>query len=474
MLVITVALLHGTIRAAAAEDSTLTGTSTAEWPPSPARLYQALVAADGTGERCRVTPGPIGLDLLESPPLIHAVTVSDAPVSAVSPRFVVIDEAKQGAVQNYPGRVAQAIRPGARVAPRVPVVAYVWPDARPSDAQLAALRARAARVPYLGAADSPVQVQVGTDLPPSAAGLPVWAPDRLGDTDLPVAYPGFLDALDVAFEDFTAGRPRRRSWLPSLLAAYTAPGAATRVEDPTAPGVWLRFDHGIPGRRVRLVAETLRAALLEGADRVAGGRDLVPEVIHGHHPAGTTGVEHVRVLPLPNAGYPHADGRIHGACVWFPPGTPAADVELARAALAGVDRLVCPEVFDVAVAGFDGARVPWASNPARWVGPSRAWVSVFPVVHERRVKGPLTVAEVARWCAWSGLPEPVALREARVPLVPGAVALDPVEVYHGEQRRPYSHLALTFADPVTGPVALGRGRHFGLGLMAPIPDEHHG
>ena len=58
MLTVTVRLLHGTIRAGTPDDTVLAGGDpVGEWPPSPARLYSALVAADRTGPRCTGTTG---------------------------------------------------------------------------------------------------------------------------------------------------------------------------------------------------------------------------------------------------------------------------------------------------------------------------------------------------------------------------------------------------------------------------------
>lgn len=474
MLVVRVELLHGAFHAAGEGDLTLTGSAAAEWPPSPARLFQALVAADGTGDQCRVTPGALGLDLLEraDPPEIRAVAAGQAPISRLRGRFAVVDRTDTGSVQEYPARTAQQVRPGARVFPAVPQVAYVWPQVDPNAQQLSALQARAARVGYLGMADTPVRVRVGTDPSQVPEGLPIWHPDTGGDVHLPVPFPGFLDSLDAAFADWTEGNPRRSSWTSRRLSAYRSPGRRPEPEWPSGTAVWLRFDRAVRGRRVVAVAETVRAALLEHAERAVGSRDAVPQVLHGHHADGARGVEHCRVLPLPDAGFRHSDGWIHGVCVWLPPGTGEADLDLARSALAAVRRLVRPGQFDIAVAAFDGTRVPWSSNPARWIGPARRWVSVFPVVFERRLRGGLTLTELARWCSWAGLPEPVAFQAATVPLMPGAVSLTPLEAAHGVDRRPFTHLDLTFAQPVTGPVALGRGRHFGLGLMAPR-DEHH-
>ena len=57
MLAISVELLHGTFRGDP-DGTASTGRQTrGEWPPSPARVFAALVAADGTRQECRATDG---------------------------------------------------------------------------------------------------------------------------------------------------------------------------------------------------------------------------------------------------------------------------------------------------------------------------------------------------------------------------------------------------------------------------------
>ena len=73
MLAINVEFLHRTFRGDP-DGTAITGRLTrGEWPPSPARLFAALVAADGTGPASRVTDGH-ELFWLEGlpPPAIHA------------------------------------------------------------------------------------------------------------------------------------------------------------------------------------------------------------------------------------------------------------------------------------------------------------------------------------------------------------------------------------------------------------------
>ena len=57
MLAVSVELLHGTFRGDPDGTANTGHLTRGEWPPSPARLFAALVAADGTRDRCRVTDG---------------------------------------------------------------------------------------------------------------------------------------------------------------------------------------------------------------------------------------------------------------------------------------------------------------------------------------------------------------------------------------------------------------------------------
>lgn len=479
MLTVEVTLLHGTIRAGAADDLALTGQpATGEWPPSPARIVAALVAGDGTRDRCRVTDGS-ELAVFETarPPRIHADPPEHVAVSELRERFVVDDSTGKGAVQDYPARTAREARPGVRLCPREPRLAYVWDDITPDAGTLSALRARAARVGYLGCADSPTRLVVHTGPPSASMPASVWEPGDRGATILPVPFEGYIDVLDTAFDQFLAGKKVRRSWFRAEHGRYRAPGEPDGSDGAAGTVVWLRFDRPVPGRRVLAVTETLRDAFLDLYQRhVAGPAGEVPALLHGHgRESSSARPGDVRWLALPDAGHPYARGRIHGAAVWLPAGTPAEVVEGVRTVAWHLRELVRPGWFSTGVRPHTGAGRPWAAMPRRWQGPSRRWTSVFPVVHERFVRPRPTLADVASWCEHAGLPAPIAFRESRSPLVRGAVSLHPREVQRaGRPSAPYSHFEIEFADPVTGPIAIGRARQFGLGLCAPMADETAG
>lgn len=469
MLVVTVELLHRTIRAASADDLAMVeGADLGDWPPNPARLFSALVAGDGTGARCQVTDGS-ELMLLERarPPRIYASPRAEVLQSPISSRYAVENEQAAGSVQEYPGRKSLAVRPGTRLAPRLASIAYVWDDVEPTDREFGGLELRAARVGYLGCSDTPVRTRVGTELPLAFERDLLWEPDEAGQTALPVPFSGLLGILDDMYERFRGGEPVRRSWFPSRRVAYRGP-RERRWASPAWSGVeWLRFDHAIAGRHILRVTETLKAAILDLHERHVG---TVPPILHGHGFEGTGCYHLAHWLALPEAGHEHARGRLHGAAIALPRDAPREVVAGIREALFHLRELVLPGRPPLAVGRHAGEERPWSSNPRRWQGPARRWVSVSPVVHERRAKGGLDIEEVSRWCRHAGIDALVlAFRTSGSPMLPGALTLRGLEVFRRpEGRRPFSHLEILFAEPVRGPLALGRARQFGVGLMAPV------
>ena len=79
----------------------------------------------------------------------------------------------------------------------------------------------------------------------------------------------------------------------------------------------------------------------------------------------------------------------------------------ARDAAVAVRRLTGRGI-DVSVVPREDEQRPVAAHPDRWCRRSYRWGTAFPAIHERR--GPLDLAEVARWCSDPGLPDPSFVR----------------------------------------------------------------
>ncbi len=467
MLCVSVELLHGTFRGDPDGTASTGGLSHCEWPPSPARLLAAMVAADGTRDRCRLTDGS-ELEWLEqlAPPVIDAHATPWQ--QSLRPRYVVVQggAARKGAHMEYVGRGSTKVRPGVRAAPRVPLVHYVWDTEVPADT-LDALRKRAARIGYLGASDSPVRVRVGTSRPEAAPLLDRFVPDPDGEVVIRVSAAGDVRTLDRMFDAWREGGANvSRIQFPSLRheARYRS-SRSDKSQDLGDVVAWLRLDRPVGGRRVSIITSLFKRAVLRQHEDLIGEP---PPVLHGHGFDGT-GYDLARFLALPDAGYPRSRGRIHGLALWVPPGTDRATRISARTCVHSITQL-SGSGLQVGVKPYAGEPRPVAARPERWRGSSRRWVTVFPAVHERR--GSLNLAEVSRWCRHAGLPAPTAFRSTRAPLIRGGVDLAPVEVNRpGRPALPYSHVELWFGEPVRGPVVIGAARQRGLGLCVEVDER---
>ena len=117
--------------------------------------------------------------------------------------------------------------------------------------------------------------------------------------------------------------------------------------------------------------------------------------------------------------------------------------------------------------------------PARWQRSACRWQTVTPVILDRYPKrGGRAALDHALRMTFSnaGAPAPAQISCASISWQAAAV---PALAYRGgglpDGLR--VHVEATFAEPVRGPLLVGRGRYFGVGLFAPVPDrpgEDHG
>ena len=111
MLAVSVEFLHGTFRGDPDGTANTGRLTRGEWPPAPFRLFAALVAADGTRERCTGTDGAeLGWFERLPPPVIHAH--AQPWHQPLTPRYVVRHEGDRQQVH-----VSGVRRPRRRAAP---------------------------------------------------------------------------------------------------------------------------------------------------------------------------------------------------------------------------------------------------------------------------------------------------------------------------------------------------------------------
>jgi CRISPR-associated protein Csb2 len=211
------------------------------------------------------------------------------------------------------------------------------------------------------------------------------------------------------------------------------------------------------------IGELVRAAAIRNADPSRTG-EAVPPVLSGHGLPADTPHGHAFYLPEDAAG----DGRIDHVLIYARDGLPRTAVQ----ALGRIERIWQREgsEWSVVLESFGaGAKVVGSLYGRR----SLVWQSVTPYLHPWYAKKGFGIREqIARECRERGIVEPT-----EVSILPG------IEI-RGRERRPvHFHrfrsksglrqpdtkgrfVQLTFAEPFEGPLALGFGCHYGLGMFA--------
>ena len=231
--------------------------------------------------------------------------------------------------------------------------------------------------------------------------------------------------------------------------------------------------------------------------------DSVADLLCGHEPDGTpTARPHVAFLPLANVGHRHSDAQIHGFAIVLPRDLPNS---LRSSILIGIGRLrkvwnneATLEgrhlAFDWRVRAVTGQDRLKTLQPLTYLSSSCHWATVTPVVFGhflRRPNDSRTRRIIAECCASIGLPAPVRIEVSPVSQLPGAPLSSafpslsakgkpvwttfregrhqlPRKLPDGTAVRMRYHVAIEFDVPVRGPVILGAGRYFGMGLFRPL------
>jgi CRISPR-associated protein Csb2 len=190
----------------------------------------------------------------------------------------------------------------------------------------------------------------------------------------------------------------------------------------------------------------------------------------------------IRIIPLPSIGHPHADHAIRRILVEIPPDCSLSpdDVAWAFSQVEHVDEETGEILWTLVGAENRGMLTHYGADSEE--GPSfRTWRTVTPMVlpvlqPSGRMKGADRVevqsqasGAVAQALRHAGLPTGTsAIRVQREPFdAKGRLATD----FASGTRFPPSrmwHAELRFGQPVRGPIVMGDGRYLGLGLFRPI------
>lgn len=517
--------------------------SVAEWPPHPARLFSAMVAAwagsedpsDATQEALAwfaalgapaiaCSPAHARTDVTHYVPVNDAAVVRDLSAQYDKLRAAraaldealgeaqgdldargvrraqnVVDQAEAKAVADSAkasqvGGTAAGLRvlPDERgrqgrsypcVVPESDLVWFAWPEAEADPDTWQLLDDVLAEIARLGHSSSMVACRLVDTCPP-----PDLVPDPdASDAVLRVTGPGQLVALQRAFDQHLGREPRA---LPARMARYRRAAEPTpSASRSTLSGHWIVLSYDatprLPGHRALVIAKAVRQALISHAD------EPVPEILSGHQ-VGEQGADtapstepHLAVLPLPFVGA-HGDGGVIGVALAMPSRVDPSDE---RAVLRAVGRWE-QAGFELRLGALGVLRLRRVepNEPGTtvdrhtWARPSRDWVTVSPIGLDRhpgdlwsrdsarREKAERLATESIRLaCERVGLPRPDVVEISRDGLLRGADSIRHFSPYAAGNgpRRCLTHAALTFDEPVVGPLVLGAGRFLGYGLCRP-------
>jgi CRISPR-associated protein Csb2 len=373
-----------------------------------------------------------------------------------------------------PGRAALPVQRGPKVCVPDPEVRFLWPSVQIPQSEVDALAWRAARVGYLGCADSKALLSICCR--PPAEGVEAakrWQPipDGAATGDCVLVNVGSQAHLDAALRahGLRDPRDRRRARQRRTRCWYRPPTVAGPVRNSGGSCVWLQFSDSLPSGATVRVAYSLKAALMR---RWADHENSDPPWwVSGHGTPEGRDYQLARFLALPTVEHQYADGQLSGACVWIPEAAEANEGAMLAALSRTLGRFHVPGLGDVATSEFDplSQRRRWAATPDRWVGPARRWVTALPALSDRH--GFPSRADVVRWCVQADLPpvDDESVRVSRRRLLAGGVELKSHQVARPKHRstRGFAHVQFVLAEPVLGPIAIGAGRSYGLGLCAP-------
>ena len=497
-----------------------------DWPPSPARLHQALMAAALTGlppgnEQSLAGSALEALRWLEQqpPPNIVVSALSEDPEAAARFRLAI--------PQNNPAKndltktsilLAPTLRRRAVGRSSGPLkVDYVWRLEAAASEEAAArhlgvLTDLTAQVRYLGRAEDQIEGQIELKEHDSGNASPeaceTWRPsNQTADVNLWVPKCGTTDDL-IRNHGLVVPSRTRKSPASRFLRTQGYAREATGGMRPVHVSIFqLVAETGDPDE-LPLSCETENAGIWRSRIRqkavdfaLDGERwdqpDLAQELITGHPPGQSIRTEqpHLAFIPLPSvSSHGKADGRVRRFALL---GYARPDTE-AEAEAAEVYRVLCASLDGETVeTGKSRYRLQvLAGRPEKdkvwfqFLRSSRVWHSVTPVALARGFSVPthskdgsrkLTSNErhlrkLAEWVALLraslrhiGLPEDLAatcsITLTSSPLVPNT---HPAEQYRppGESAV-LTHARVEFAEPVRGPLIVGDRRYKGYGLFFP-------
>lgn len=456
-----------------------------EWPPSPWRLFCAMLNACKPETEAEIPASVRWLAELPAPLLITPPVGEETsePPHTIPLNDIYSNEPWRDG-ENSRGHLVKVRRDF-----RLPLLGdktarFIWKAIpEPPPGTIEELDFLLLKVPYLGVAEDScsASVYLAARKEPAFPDSTFWIPNSGIGVALPTASASTLKNLvrfhhsgrrQVArFREINPPRIvyRRRDDPPGLFEVF-------RFED--AKGAYVSFDP----RDACAIAENVRAALLTALKNT--GVDC--PFLHGHHERGRG---HVQIFPLPSLGHMQADGKIRRvALVGTPEATEIDDVqiamkELAFAKLPGTQATLIPEsVRNGVVQALCGGELDLATvtpivlpNPELRGRDGDSWRNRKNLPPADRLRLELKRKDslhkiILRLLNSSGIfPTEIQIQNPSFGRqIPPASAFRIPGSRQSYLQHSRVHVRIQLPKAHACPLAIGPGRFFGLGLLAPF------
>lgn len=470
-----------------------------EWPPSPLRLFQALLA--GTGAASRASGGIADADLAalrwleqQKPPVIIApigrrgqayrLSVPNNAMDVVAAAWARGNDSGRGDASPATHRSMKMVTPIHLESSET--VYYAWRLPEGAAAVIESLQRLTLNLVSLGWG---IDLAFGTARCVSGDDIKTlpgehWSPvPRAAGIALRVPVPGTLDALNDRHSRFlerlaVAGRFTPTPALTRFGRCHYARGS----DRPPRPFAAIQFlstaESGFRSFRstqTAKVAGMVRHCVANAATAVGrSGDGVLPEewvdqYVHGHRREGRPSIGRFSYLPLPTIDPRGVVDRVRRAIVAEPLEGSGQNATWLGQSLVG-EQLVNERTQD--------AEATLAACPAtdfvlaRYTASSRRWATVTPVVLPWGDSGKPHRAEkqfvkAVRHAGYS-VEDLVSLELRREPFWRGCGVASRYFVPKHLLGTASWHVMLEWKSAVAGPLAVGSGRHCGLGLFASV------
>lgn len=447
-----------------------------EWPPSPMRLYQALLAGTKTG--CRIMKWSSAKKKAflwlanQDPPVVIGPTVTLG-----SPQKFFVPRNDSDKIPDRQGRLTGRTIQPVHLCNDNPIH-YLWPINKSNKEELAIVNELAKEARNLLSLGLGIDMIVGFGRIISNAEVAAipgkrWHPWlKPGPQGWRTPTAGSLENLIEVHHSFQQRLDGNRYTPPLKLNQFDTVDYISAKIMP--PRFYAKFElpDGVAFRQedAAKVATMLRALAISQAKKdthdFPGGSETY---VAGHTGTSKETPPRFSYLPLPTIGHSHSDGMIRRLLIAEPFGADGNHANWAQ------NRLRSSHLIDIDNNERGVLSDLWRPTSGkmieRYVASSSVWQSVTPVVLPGRDDGKHAKAVKLLYTAIGQANIPTeAISELtlqRAPFWQGSQHprhyFVPKYLKKGQARW---HVKLTFHEPISGPLSIGAGRHLGLGIFA--------